>query len=235
MVAHEGRTRGGSHRRRAGGGRSRPGRPRRHGTGGWRARRARRASGRDTVHRPPWRPPPAAAWQTPARHQAQRTTNSRGSGTRRHAARSKTRSRDPGPAAGALAGHARRLVVEYAACASYLWSFWPCQPFGTLRQRFAAWLQAVSIHECIDLCVDSCQGLTRRRGGSGRPARSRLPRSQPGDCPTAASRSLLGRQPPACPARSAAYCAGMRPAQLQVLPGQRLQPRRAGHGRSARG
>jgi hypothetical protein len=75
--------------------------------------------------------------------------------------------------------------------------------------------------------------VTRRI--QGRPARSRLPRSQPGDCPTAASRSLLGRQPPACPARSAAYCAGMRPAQLQVLPGQRLQPRRAGHGRSARG
>ena len=137
VVAHEGRKCGGSRRRRAGGGRSRPGRPRRHGTGGWRARRARRASGRDTVHRPPWRPPPAAAWQTPARHQAQRTTNSRGSGTRRHAARSKTRSRDPGPAAGALAGPARRLVVEYAACASYLWSSWPCQPFGILRQRFS--------------------------------------------------------------------------------------------------
>ena len=160
LVAHGGRKCGGSHRRRADGGRSRPGRPRRHGTGGWRARRARRASGRDTVHRPPGRPPPAAAWQTPDSHQAQRTTNFRGPGTRRPAARSKTRSRDPGPAAGALACRARCLVMEYVACAPHLWSSWPCQPFGTLCQRFAARLQAISIHECIDLCVDSCQGPT---------------------------------------------------------------------------
>jgi hypothetical protein len=40
-------------------------------------------------------------------------------------------------------------------------------------------------------------------------------------CPTAASRSLLGRQPAACPARSAADCAGRHRVLLQVLPDQR--------------
>lgn len=128
VVPHQGRRCAGARRRRADGGRPRPGRPRRHGTGGWRARRARKASGRDTAHRPPWPPPPVDASRIPARHQAQRTTNSRGSGMRRRVARSATRPRDPWSAAGALAGPAGWLVLECVAGASHIWSPWSCQP-----------------------------------------------------------------------------------------------------------
>jgi hypothetical protein len=105
-------------------GRPRPGRPRRHGTGGWRARKGRRACGRDNGHKWPWPPPPGAAWRKPARHRGQRTTRFRGSGMWRLAARSGTEARDPGFAAGALAGRARCLV-EYVACRSRPWSPWP--------------------------------------------------------------------------------------------------------------
>lgn len=165
MVPHQGRKGAGSRRRRTDGGRPRPGRPRRHGTGGWRARRARKASGRDTAHRPPWPPPPVDASRIPARHQAQRTTKSRGSGMRRRVARSATRPRDPWSAAGALAGPAGRLVLEGVAGASHIWSPWSCQPSRSSANGSSASSRTVSVQECIDLYVDFCQGSVRRCSG----------------------------------------------------------------------
>ena len=237
MVSHQGRRCAGSRRRRTDGGRPRPGRPRRHGTGGWRARRARKASGRDTAHRPPWPPPPVDASRIPARHQAQRTTNSRGSGMRRRVARSATRPRDPWSAAGALAGPAGRLVLECVAGASHIWSPWSCQPSRSSANGSSASSRTVSVQECIDLYVDFCQGSARRCSGRMRGDRQGAASAfRPGQCPIRlASRSLLGRQPAACPARSAGDCAGRHGALLQAPPGQRRPRRRVGHVRSAPG
>jgi hypothetical protein len=116
LAAPEGSRCAGVHQRRAGGGRPRSGHPTRRSVGGWRARRARRASGRDNDRRSPWPRPPGDAGRPPARHQAQRTMSSRGSSMRRLAARSKASARDAGSAADTLAGRARHRVVEYVDC-----------------------------------------------------------------------------------------------------------------------
>ena len=101
--------------------------------------------------------------------------------------------------------------------------------------------RGLSVQECIDFYVDFCQGSARtvQRADAWRPTatdKERPARSEPGQCPIRlASRSLLGRQPAACPARSAGGCAGRHGALLQAPPGQRRPRRRVGHVRSAPG
>jgi hypothetical protein len=175
VVPYQGRRCAGSRRRRTDGGRPRSGRPRRHGTGGWRVRRARKASGRDTAHRPPWPPPPVDASRIPARHQARRTTNSRDLGTRRRDARSTTRSRDPRPAALALAGPAGRLVLECVAGASHIWSPWSSQPSRSSANGSSASSRTI----CTMMYRLRCRFLSRfrprqQRADACRPTRSGL-------------------------------------------------------------